>query len=115
MSMGVRMDDLVFSSRIVGTDTVSGTTPDDPQHQATLAFDNVRTLLARAGGTPADLTQVTAFITTDRDRDVTQRAFDSMFIGQHAPPRLTFLKANLPGGASVRLEVNASIGDGASI
>jgi enamine deaminase RidA (YjgF/YER057c/UK114 family) len=114
MSMGVRMGDLVFSSRIVGTNTASGTTPDDPQEQATLAFDNVRTLLARAGAVPADLTQVTAFITSDRDRDVVRGAFDSMFSDQQARPSLIFLNAHLPVGASVRLEVIASISDGAS-
>jgi enamine deaminase RidA (YjgF/YER057c/UK114 family) len=113
MSMGVRMADLVFSSRIVGTNTATGSTPNDPRQQAGIAFDNVCTLLSQAGAAPTEVTQVIAFITSDRDREVTQVAFDSVFVDVDVRPRLTFLNAHLPGGASVRLEIIAAVGSGA--
>jgi 2-iminobutanoate/2-iminopropanoate deaminase len=109
MSMGVRMGDLVFSSRIVGTNTATGTTPPDPHEQARLALDNVRTLLSNAGARPADLTQILAFITDDVDRSALLEALPS----SGAPPT-RFLNAHLPGGTTVRLEIIASIGNGAS-
>jgi 2-iminobutanoate/2-iminopropanoate deaminase len=109
MSMGVRMGDLVFSSRIVGTNTATGTTPPDPHEQARLAIDNVRTLLSNAGASPADLTQILAFITDDVDRSALLGALPAV----GAPPT-KFLNAHLPGGATVRLEVIASLSDGAA-
>jgi enamine deaminase RidA (YjgF/YER057c/UK114 family) len=111
MSMGVRMADLVFSSRIVGTNTATGTTPDDPAQQATLAFDNVATLLSHAGASLSDLTQILAFITSDQDRAVTLAALDSLPDGGELGARTRFLNAHLPGGANPRLEVIAALGN----
>jgi enamine deaminase RidA (YjgF/YER057c/UK114 family) len=108
MSMGVRMGDLVFSSRIVGTNTATGITPPDPHEQARLAFDNVRTLLSNAGATPADLTQILAFITDEVDREAIHRAVGEL------GANTKFLNAHLPGGATVRLEVIASLSNGAA-
>jgi enamine deaminase RidA (YjgF/YER057c/UK114 family) len=113
MSMGVRVADTLFSSRIVGTDTANGTTPADPEAQARIAFDNVRTLLGQAGATPGDVTQIIAFIITDRDRAATQAAFNALFGNlDGTPPKLTFLRANLPGSTTVRLEALATIPPG---
>src|SRR5207245_1626688 len=108
MSMGVRMGDLVFSSRIVGTNTATGATPPDPHEQARLAFDNVRTLLSNAEATPTDLTQILAFITNDADREAIQQAAGEL----HANTK--FLNAHLPGAATVRLEIIAALGNGAA-
>jgi 2-iminobutanoate/2-iminopropanoate deaminase len=114
MSMGVRIGDLLFSSRVVGTDPVSGKTPPEPESQATIALDNVRTLLSQGGATPHDLSQVTAFITGDRDRQAVLAAWDAMFAGTATRPTLKFLQANLTGTSTVRLEIIASIPDGGS-
>jgi enamine deaminase RidA (YjgF/YER057c/UK114 family) len=109
MSMGVRMGDLVFSSRIVGTNTATGITPPDPHDQARLAFDNVRTLLSNAGAGPADLTQILAFIRDEGDRSALLEVLPSP-----GGPATKFLNAHLPGGATVRLEVIASLSNGAA-
>jgi 2-iminobutanoate/2-iminopropanoate deaminase len=110
MSMGTRIGDLLFSSRIVGTDTASGSTPSGPAAQAPIAFDNLRTLLAQAGATASDLSQVIAFIITADDRAATQAAFDTFASATDGTrPRLHFLTANLPGSTTVRLEAIASL------
>jgi 2-iminobutanoate/2-iminopropanoate deaminase len=108
MSMGVRMGDLVFSSRIVGTNTATGTTPSDPDAQARLAFENVLALLSHAGAKAADVTQILGFITNDDDREAINRAAGEL----RANTR--FLNAHLPGSTTVRLEVIAALSNGAS-
>ncbi|HEV7665937.1 MAG TPA: Rid family hydrolase [Chloroflexota bacterium] len=109
MSMGACLADVLFSSRIVGTDTASGATPTDPESQARIAFDNVRSLLSQAGATPLDLNQILAFIITDRDRAAVEAAYNMLYPHPDSGPPLRFLRAALPGSTTVRLEVLASV------
>jgi enamine deaminase RidA (YjgF/YER057c/UK114 family) len=102
MSMGARLGDYVFSSRIVGWDPATGQTPPDPKAQVDHAFRNVQTLLSRAGS--ARLSQLTAFINDDLGRQLTERTFETSF----PEADLHFLNAHLPGSTAVRLEVIAS-------
>jgi 2-iminobutanoate/2-iminopropanoate deaminase len=109
MSMGARLGNLVFSSRVVGTDTSTGKTPDDRRTQARMAFKNVRTLLEEAGGGLANLSQVNAFINDEAGRSATLQAWREIFAeGSSVQPKLHFLNARLPGPTVVRLEVLAS-------
>ena len=108
MSMGARLGNLVFSSRVVGTDTSTGITPADDDAQARLAFDNVRTLLKQAGSDLSGMTQVNAFINDDAGRAATLRAWRRLFPDGSDGPRLQFLNARLPGSSVVRLEVLAA-------
>lgn len=107
MSMGARIGKLVFSSRIVGTDTASGRTPNGPEAQAPLAVANVLSLLEAAGAAPTHVSQVTAFVTDDRDRQATLAACEGIFPAAD----LQFLSAQLPGSTTVRLEIVASLED----
>src|SRR5205809_785800 len=79
MSMGVTIGGLLFSSRIVGTDTTTGVTPPEPLRQAEMGLRNVRTLLEQGGGNPASLTQVTAFVNDPSYRDAVLRHWEGMF------------------------------------
>jgi 2-iminobutanoate/2-iminopropanoate deaminase len=108
MSMGARTGDLLFSSRVVGTDTSTGKTPPDPDLQARLALDNVRTLLQQAGASTANVTQVNAFINDEVCQAATLKAWRGVFPEGSAQPRLHFLNAHLPGSTVVRLEVLAA-------
>jgi enamine deaminase RidA (YjgF/YER057c/UK114 family) len=109
MSMGVRIAGQVFSSRLFGTDTSTGTTPEDPESQARIVLDHARTLLAQAGGTPDDISQINAFITSDQDRAATKKVFEEVFANRSSRPTLRFLSANLPGRSTVRVEVLGSV------
>lgn len=109
MSMGVRIAGQVFSSRLFGTDPSTGTTPEDAESQARIVFEHARTLLAQAGGTPLDVSQINAFITNDRDRAAIMMAFDQLYADKSSRPKLNFLSANLPGRSTVRIEVLGSV------
>ncbi len=108
MSMGATIGGLLFSSRIVGTDTATGITPPDPADQAEHAFRNARTLLERAGGDPDNLTQVTAYIGHHAYRADVEAAWAKLFPDPATRPSLQFLELDLPGHG-VRLEIKASL------
>jgi 2-iminobutanoate/2-iminopropanoate deaminase len=109
MSMGARLDDLVFSSRIVGTDTSTGTTPADKTTQARLALRNVRTLLEQADSNLGGLSQINAYINDAEGRALTLQAWRDVFPETGAnQPKLHFLEARLPGSTVVRFEVFAA-------
>jgi enamine deaminase RidA (YjgF/YER057c/UK114 family) len=108
MSMGAQIGDLLFSSRIVGTDTATGTMPEAPQEQANAAFRNVRTLLEQGGTNPRNLSQVTAFVEDAVGREATLHAWSAMFPDPADRPSLHFLTVHLPGKVAVRLEIIAA-------
>ncbi|MCA1648169.1 MAG: hypothetical protein LC797_22820, partial [Chloroflexi bacterium] len=108
MSMAAQTGNLLLSSRIVGTDTATGQTPADQQHQADTAFANMQTLLHQAGASLDSLTQVIAFINDSAGQQATQTAWDKMFADKQNRPSLHFLNAHLPGNTTVRLEIIAA-------
>jgi 2-iminobutanoate/2-iminopropanoate deaminase len=109
MSMGARIGSMIFSSRVVGTDTRTGSMPESPAEQASLAFENVKTLLKQAGADIANLTQVNAFVPDASHRDVVQAAFAKRFPNAASAPAFNVLEVDLPAGAVVRLEITASL------
>ncbi len=108
MTMGATIGGLLFSSRIVGTDTTTGVTPPNPADQAEHAISNVRILLEQAGATPRNLTQVTAYIGDRSYRADVRAAWEKLFPDPTSRPALDFLELNLPG-PGVRLEIKASL------
>jgi len=111
MSMGARIGSMIFSSRVVGTDTKTGSMPEAPAEQAKRAFENVEKLLEQAGASPADLVQVTAFVPDAKNRKAAEAAFIERFPKGSPAPKLNVLQVDLPAGATVRLEITASLPD----
>jgi 2-iminobutanoate/2-iminopropanoate deaminase len=58
----VKLGNLLFSSRLHGTDPATGTHPDSADDQAEHAYGNVRRLVELAGGDLSNVTQITAFV-----------------------------------------------------
>jgi enamine deaminase RidA (YjgF/YER057c/UK114 family) len=95
MSMGVRMGPFLFSSRVFG-----------PNSEAVCS--NVRTLLAQAGS--AHITQLLAF--TPQGQEDMSIVEDLRTFSDGSGMRVRFLHPNIPGLATVRLEVLAAVQDG---
>lgn len=112
MAMGVKIGDRLFSSRIMGTDTGTGRMGEGVEREAALAFQNMRTLLGRAGAGPENLTQVTAFVKDLAYREIVTRHWREMFPnGTVQQPRLQIVRFDAPGPL-VRLEIKATVGRG---
>lgn len=109
MSMGVRIGSAIFSSRIAGSDTGTGVLGTNAQDQARLAFDNVQTLLQRAGATLQQLTQVIAFIPDATYRGPVEIVFRGLAADLPSEPALDFVEGPVTGPPAVRLQIKAAL------
>lgn len=108
MSMGGRMANLVFSSRLFATVPHTGERGTTPERQAEIVADNIKALLAQAGATTVNLTAVTAFVPESGLFPVVESAFDNLLQADRERVRLNLLEVNLPGGG-VRMEIMAAL------
>ena len=91
MSMGARTANLVTSSRLFGTQP-------DLQDQISLILERATVLLAQAGGTLSDLTQVTFFVGSPEVGEAVQARWDGVFPIEEDAPVLNIVEADLGGG-----------------
>jgi 2-iminobutanoate/2-iminopropanoate deaminase len=105
--MGVRVGNLLFSSGVPGKDPATDTLPDDPARQAELMFENVRTLLARAGGGLGDIARLTVFLKDNAYREHLNREWLKAFPDEHDRPARHTLLWDLPGGMLIQCELVA--------
>src|SRR5687767_5013348 len=69
----------VFSSRVHGTDPVTGNTPESAEGQVEFAFENLRRLIEIAGGTTHNITQITAFYRDPANVRLAEQYLERMF------------------------------------
>lgn len=96
---------------------LSGQTPIDPETgdlvngdvgvQTDQVFENLRTVLAAASLTLADVVKVNVYLTSMDDFAAMNAAYERWFDAPH-PARTTVAVAGLPLGASVEIEAVAS-------
>jgi 2-iminobutanoate/2-iminopropanoate deaminase len=92
---GTVVGNMVFSSAIAGRDPQTGTTPTDPQEQATQMFRNVRRFMEAAGGTPEDIGYVTLYLREEKYREAVNQAWLAMFPDAASRPARHALKAEI--------------------
>ena len=105
--MGVRIGNLLFSSGVPGRDPATGELPDDPARQAELMFENVRALLARAGGGLDDIARVTVYVTDEAYREHLNREWLKAFPDEHDRPARHTQVSELRGGMLIQCELVA--------
>ncbi len=105
--MGVRMGNLVVSSGIAGKDPETGELPADPERQVELMFQHVQTLMAAAGGSPADIARMTVWVKDMAYRDHVNREWLRMFPDEDDRPSRHTLRWDLRGGMLVQCEILA--------
>lgn len=104
---GVVMGNMVFSSAISGKDPKSGVLPEDPDQQAEALFNNLRTFMEQAGGTPDNIGHMTVFLKEEKYRDSINKAWNKMFPDEHDRPARHALKAELRGNMLFQVELIA--------
>jgi len=113
--MGARVGNMVFSSGIMGKDPQSGDLAEGIESQAHHAFNNMKALMALAGGSVADVGHITVFLA---DTDYRQHVNDNWF--RHFPdeadrPARHVIVQDLPAGMLIQLEIIAVLkGEGGS-
>lgn len=105
--MGCRIGNLIFSSGIAGKDPATDQAPPDPARQAEVMFSNLRTFMARAGGSLDDIAHMTVFVKDDAYREELNREWLKAFPDPEDRPARHTLRFDLPRGMLLQCEVVA--------
>lgn len=105
--MGSKIGNLVYSSGISGRDADTGELPDAPEQQANMLFQNIRTFMAQAGGTPDDIIRVTVHVREEQYRAVINQPWQEMFPDEHSRPARHAMRSALRGNVLFQAEIIA--------
>ena len=105
--MGSKIGNMVYSSGISGRDAETGELPSDPDKQAAHLFQNIRTFMSIAGGTPDDIIRVTLHIREESYRAVLNPPWTEMFPDEHSRPARHAVKTELRGDVLFQAEIVA--------
>ena len=101
----------VASGAISGADPDTGVVPPDLDLQCRFMFENVRRVMAAAGGTPDDIIKMTVWITDRSLREILNRHWVAMFPDPHSrPARHTVASSDLTPPMKVQCDLLAVIG-----
>lgn len=107
---GARVDNLVYSSSLVGRDPETGQLGATPESQLRLAYQHARTLMEMAGGGPDDILYVTNFIRDQSLRPLLNEPWLELFPESVNRPARKTTCHPLPDGQHVQLQVFGVLG-----
>ena len=106
-SQAIKSGDTLYLSGQIGMDPATGELVSaDVKEQAAQALANMKAILAEAGATPANVSQVTVFIVDMADFQAVNAVYAETF-GSEPPARSCVAVAALPKGARVEIEATA--------
>ena len=107
-----RRGPFVVSGAISGTDPETGKVPADLDEQCRLMFENVRRVMAAAGGSSDDIVKMTVWISDRSLRPTLNKYWVEMFPDPHSrPARHTTTSSDLVAPMQVQCDFFAVIGD----
>ncbi len=104
LPMGSKIGNMFYSSGIFGTDPKSGKAPATAEAQAEQAFENMRTLVQTAGGTPDNIIYVTVYMKDRAQRAAINGPWLKMFPDEHSRPARHAIQTDLPEGNFLQLQ-----------
>src|SRR5579875_1329660 len=84
--MGARIDNIVYSSAIMGIDPATGALAEDPVRQVRLAFANLLAFLEAADVTAEDVVKMTVFLADMSLRDTVNEEWLKLFPNEASRP-----------------------------
>jgi 2-iminobutanoate/2-iminopropanoate deaminase len=105
--MGCRIDNIVYSSGIMGTDPATGTVAESGPDQVRYAFENLKKFLDAAGVTTDDVIRMTVLLGDNSLRGAINEEWLKMFPDEESRPARHAMNLELAGTMLVQLEVIA--------
>ncbi len=105
--MGSRIDNVVYSSAIMGADPVTGEIPDDGEAQVRYAFVNLARFLQVAGVSAEEVVRLTVHLSEPTLRDAINVEWEAMFPDPESRPARHAMNLPLNRNMLVQLEVVA--------
>ena len=111
-SQAIRAGDLVFTAGQLGLDPATGEfAADDVAGQATQALANLSAILGAAGSGMDRLLKVTVYLAEIGDWPAVNEVY-ARLVPEPFPARSAFAVKDLPKGARVEIEADATVGSG---
>jgi enamine deaminase RidA (YjgF/YER057c/UK114 family) len=107
--MGAAIGNIVFSSAISARDPKTNTLPGDPDKQAKVLFQNIRSFMERAGGTTDDIVRMTVYLKEERYRESINKEWLTMFPSEHDRPARHAIKSEVRGEVLFQIEIFAVV------
>ncbi|MEE8076418.1 MAG: RidA family protein [Candidatus Binatia bacterium] len=107
--MGAAIGNVVFSSAISGRDPETNALPEEPDRQAGVLFQNIRTFMERAGGTTDNIGHMTVYLKEERYRESINKEWLKMFPSEHDRPARHAIKSEVRGEVLFQIEIIAII------
>ncbi len=105
-----RVGPLLMSGLINGTDPTTGKLAEGLEAQCASMFQQIRNVLAAAGGTPDDLVRLTVWLKDRSQRGPLNEQWLQMFPDAHnRPARISLEASSLSAGILVQCEITAYI------
>ena len=108
-----RRGPFVASGAISGADSETGKVPDDLDEQCRLMFENVRRVMAAAGGSPDDIVKMTVWITDRTLRPILNKHWVEIFPDANSrPARHTLTSRDFTAPMQIQCDLLAVLGEG---
>src|ERR1700747_2979361 len=107
-----RRGPFVASGAISGSDPETGKVPEDLDEQCRLMFENVRRVMAAAGGSPDDIVKMTVWITARSLREIMNPHWVTMFPDAGSrPARHTVTSRDFTAPMQIQCDLMAVLGE----
>ncbi|MDE2838338.1 MAG: RidA family protein [Chloroflexota bacterium] len=107
ISLGVRIDNVVYTSGISGRDTEKGEMPEDAAGQAKCMFQNIRQVMEAAGGSTDDIIYMQLRLKDRALREFVDPEWLAMFPDPEDRPARNAEAAELGGGMLMQCQIMA--------
>ncbi len=105
----VKVGNMVFSSAVGGDDPETHELPDDIELQVRNAFQTIRNIMARAGGSTDDIGKMSVYLRRRDDRKYVNPEWLRMFPDENDRPVRHTVEQDLPPGRLIQIEFFAVI------
>lgn len=100
----LKIGNLVFSAAVGGEDPQTHDLPPDEDSQIKNAFQTVRNILKRAGGSPDNIAKMTVYVADRSIRPMVNPYWVEMFPEEDDRPVRHLVPSNMPNGRHIQLE-----------
>jgi 2-iminobutanoate/2-iminopropanoate deaminase len=106
--LAVKIGSMLFSSRVLPSDVGKGQYGDTPERQAELSFKHAARLMELAGGSPAQISQIRAFVKEPGFRSFIDDQVRVMFADERRRPYVDVLHYPTSGPLQAMIEIIGS-------
>jgi 2-iminobutanoate/2-iminopropanoate deaminase len=104
---GAKVGNIVMSSPISGRQLETNRLPEDPDEQAAVMFQNIRSFLEQAGGGPENVVHITLFVKDIKYRDNLNKEWLKMYPDENRRPARHAITSDTRGAGLFQVEVMA--------